>query len=242
MDEQKIKYILLGNAKEKTELGEFPVKPNTSIKSDSIKIFQTYCNEDIDQKYERRNRVNQNNLKLYFTISVNNVFQLAAVDSDYSERLVFQLFEEITKENLHLLISREGKLNNLGKNKLQELVQTYQNEKDVDKVKDINKDLEDIKLSMKKNMQNVVGNVESVNILDEKSRKIKDGSSAFYKDSNKLKKLACCQNWKWTILIILVVLGIILVVVLSATLGAKSTQAVVDSANNNNNSSGNARF
>lgn len=238
MDEQKIKYIFLGNAKEKTDLGEYPVKPNTTTKSDSLKIFQTYCNDDINQKHDQRNRVNQNNLRIYFTISSNDVFQLAVVESDYSEKLIFQLFEEITKENLHLLISREGKLNNLGKNKLQELVQTYQNETGVNQIKDINKDLDDIKVTMKKNMQNVVGNLESVNILDEKSRKIKDGSSAFYKDSNKLKKLACCQNWKWTILIILVVLGILLVVVLSATLGAKSTKAVIDS--NNQNGTGNA--
>ena len=216
---KNIKYIFVGNSQKCNEIGSYPNKASDVWVKDTTQIFDKYSKSTIGSKYEQRNRVVGQDGNYYFTITPNDVFYLVLASSDYPERHVFELIEEIQKENVPLLVDGEGKLNKVGKQSLKTLVENYENPSS--KIQNINKDMDDLKIEMKDNVRKVMSNVEDATALDQKAIKIKENANIYKKDAADLKRLTCWQNCKWTIILTILVVGILLVIVLPIALSGK---------------------
>ncbi len=238
-DTNPIKYILIAKAEELKEIGEISIQASPEWIRDSKKIFENYCNNKIETKLEERNKVKikDTNNSYFFTILENYIFCIAIAESTYSDTLIFKLFEDICKENIHLLRDSNGKLNSIGKSKMKDLVQTYQTGRGNSKLNDINKDLNEIKLEMKENVKNIVGNIDDAAELKNRSDKIADGAKQFQKDAAEVKKQACWQNLKWWIIIGVIVAIVIIIIVVAVV--PKSSSSNNNSTSNNTSNANN---
>lgn len=228
---KNLKFIFLGNSQSLKEIGDYPVNAQENWVKESKSIFEKYC-KSASMKYEQRNRVIGSEGNFYFTITPTNVFYLVLAKSDYPERQVFELIEEIQKENVPLLVDEKGELNKIGKQSLKNLVEAYQNPSS-NKIAMVQSDLNDVKIEMRDNVKKVIGNLEDVQALDQRAARIKDGAKAFADDSNKLKRLTCWQNCKWTIILIVLVIGILLVIIVPIAMSSKGDSSSNNSSNTN---------
>lgn len=213
---QKVKYVMIGKATEIKELGEFPSQPVSEWAKDCKKIFVNYCASNVESKLEQRNKVKvkESSLLHYFYINEQKIFFVALVDSSYSENLVFRMFDDIQKENIPLLRDEKGKLNTIGLSKLKDIINSYQTAQEKSTINEINKDINDLKQNMRKNVTSIVNNIEDADALKVQSDQIKEGTHEFYTKANDLRKEACWQNYKLWIIGTLVVLGIIAIIII----------------------------
>lgn len=227
-DSKKIKYIFIGKAQDRKELGELNVQAQQSWAKDCRTIFENYCGSDLESKLEQRNKVKMKDTtnNYYFIISESYYFYIAVVDSSYPETLIFKLFEDIFKENIPLLRDDKGKLNSIGNNKLKELVNNYQSAESKSQIAAINNDLKEIKDDMKKNVSKVIGNIEDADKLKDQSDKIAEASNKFKNDANEIKKQSCIQNYKWWLILALII-AVIIIIILIAVL-PKNSDAKAD--------------
>ena len=116
------------------------------------------------------------------------------------------------KDNIFLLTTDKGELNSSGKQMLKVLIDKYQDLKNVNKIQAINDDVESIKTDMSLNIKNMVTNISNVQDLEEKASRIKLNADSFKKDAVKLERMTCWQNFKWTIILCLLIGGIVLFV------------------------------
>ena len=141
----------------------------------------------------------------------------AFVDSSYPERLVFQIFEEIRTEGILSMINDSTKeLNPNGRQKLKDIIEKYQEREKVDKIGEIQNEVNEVKVEVKKNIDKMVQNVEDVEKLQEKSNELKDASQEYQNNAQEIRKITWWQNFKlWIIIIaiVLVILGIILIII-----------------------------
>jgi hypothetical protein len=215
---KNIKYVFLGNSQNLKEIGDYPMRASEAWVKEAKTIFTTYCKSPMNTKYEERNKVVGTEGNYYFTITPSNTFYLILTETDYPQRQAFQLIEDMSKENIHLLVDEKGELSKIGKQSLKNLVDSYQSGET--KISGVQRDIEDIKIEMNENVKKVISNLEDAEGLKQKSDKIKDNSKEFAKKSAELKRATCWQNCKWTIILSLLLLGIILIIVLSVTLSS----------------------
>jgi len=218
---KNIKYVFLGNSQNLKEIGDYPMKASDAWAKEAKTIFSTYCKSPMNTKYEERNKVVGTEGNYYFTITPSNTFYLILTETDYPQRQAFQLIEDMSKENIHLLVDEKGELSKIGKQSLKNLVDSYQSGES--KISGVQRDIEDIKIEMNENVKKVVSNLEDAEGLKIRSDKIKDNSKEFAKQSSALKRATCWQNCKWTIILSLLLLGVILIIVLSVTLSSNGS-------------------
>lgn len=209
-----VKLVLLANIQNDKIIGEYNSKSDSSFSSKAEKIFKEY-------KEKTNTSNNNNNIKLpseegvfYCKISHKNIFYLALVNEKFPERQVFDLIDELIKDNIHLLIDSKGVLNHPGRKALKDLVMEYDQNLDQDKLSTLNGDIQEIKIEMKNNVKKALANTDDLNTLDVKAVRIKDNADIFKKDAINLKRKTYFQNLKWKIVFVLliIVLGSIFVV------------------------------
>ena len=144
---------------------------------------------------------------------------IVLANNQYPERYVFELISKIVEENIPTMINDETKeLNPNGRQALKDLVNKYQDIKNINKIAEIQEDVNAIKIDMKKNINKMVESVEDVNDLQNKSEQLKLESQDYKKNAVELRKITWWQNFKlWLIIIgvVLVLIGIILAIVLT---------------------------
>lgn len=232
--ESNIKYLFIGKAQELKELGEVSVQSKSEWSIDCKTLFQNICGKKLESNLEQRNKVKakDNSNLYYFYVSENYYFYFAVVDSKYPENQVFKFFEDIYKENIPLLRDDKGALNNIGLNKLKEILSKYQNPDYKNEIQNINKDLDEIKLEMKKNVKNIINNVDDASELKNQSDKIASASNDFAKQSSAVRKQTCLQNFKlWLILAGVILILVVIIVIIAVP---KSSDDSSETNNNNN--------
>ncbi len=123
-----------------------------------------------------------------------------------------------------MLRDDKGRLNSIGNSKLKDIVNSFQTAQNNTKMNEINNDINEIKKDMKENVKKVIGNIEDATELKNRSDKIAEASKQFEKNAADVKKQSCVQNYKWWIIIGLILAVVILIIVL----------AVVPSSSNDN--------
>jgi hypothetical protein len=169
---------------------------------------------------------------------LNGVFYISYTEAEYPERFAFEMFEKLQQEGLNVLVDEKGELNFIARDKLKEMFFRYQDSNNINPIALANLEIEGVKITMKNNIHSMINNVDELNQLGDKANRIKEGSVVYQKDAKELESVTWWRNFKWTIIIILLVIGIALVIILPIVFRSSGS-----SSNNSSNSSTNtSRF
>ena len=109
-----------------------------------------------------------------------------------------------------------NELNPNGRQNLKNLIEKYQDPKNVSQIAELQSNVDSIKDDMKKNLNKMVENVDDVKELEDKSAALRGSTEEYRKNSVVIRKLTWWQNFKlWVILamIVLILIGVIIFVV-----------------------------
>jgi len=218
-DKTPIKYLLIGDSSTNKIITEYTsgnTQPKT--KKEINQIFNKLCRSQ-NKKIDERNKITSKNENYYFTFCKPDLIYILLANNQYPERYVFELIHKVNEENIPSMVNDETReLNPSGRQQLKGLIENYQNPSNINKIAEIQNDVNSLKVDMKKNINKMVESVESVENLQNKSEQLKLESEDYKKNSVELRKITWWQNFKlWIIIIgvILIIVGIVLVIVLT---------------------------
>ena len=209
-----IKYFLIGDLDTGNPITEYSTNDlDSKEKKTANQIFQKLFKSE-NRNYEERNIIPSKENKYYFILYQPNFAFISYVEESYPERLVFSMFDEIKNEDILSMINDGTKqLNKNGKQKLKQIIEKYQEKDKLDKIGNIQNDVNDVKIEVKKNIDKMVKNVEDVEKLNQKANELKEATKEYENSAKEVRKLTCWLNFKmWIILIliILIIVGVIL--------------------------------
>ena len=219
-DKMPIKYVLIGESTSIKIITEFTSgTPDTKTKKEINKIFNKVAKMQ-NKKFDERNKLAAKDENYYFTHIKPDLVFIILVNSSYPERYVFELISKIVEENIPTMVNDETReLNPEGRQALKDLVNKYQDIKNINKIAEIQEDVNALKVDMKKNINAMVKSVEDVEDLQNKSEQLKLEAQDYKKNSIELRKLAWWQNFKlW---IIIGVIAAIIALVFGLVFGLK---------------------
>ena len=218
-DKTPIKYVLIGDPGTNKIITEFSASGvNSNVKKEINRIFSKLTKIP-NRNYDERNKITAKEENYYFIYKKPNFLFVVLAISEYPERYVFELIEKIVEDNIPTMINDETKeLNPTGRQALKDLVNKYQDIKNINKIAEIQEDVNALKVDMKKNITKMVESVENVNELQNKSEQLKLETQDYKDNSVTLRKLTWWQNAKLWIIIIGVVLILVLIIVLATCL------------------------
>ena len=212
MDNEPIKFLLIGDISTGKKITEFSTKINK--KKDEIdKIFTKICKTAAD-KFDERNKITSKSQNYYFITVQPGITFLVLVNDSYPERLVFELIDKINEEKIPTMINEETKeLNAQGRQALKNLVDKYQD----NIINTIQNDVNDIKLDMKDNIQKMVDSVEDTAKLEQSAENLREESKTYKNTASEIRTLTLWQNIKiWIILFgVLALLIFIIILIVS---------------------------
>jgi hypothetical protein len=216
-DKMPIKYVLIGDSTTLKIITEFSTgNPTQKTKKEINRIFNKLAKLP-NKKYDERNKITAKDENYYFMNVKPDLLFIVLANSQYPERYVFELISKIVEENIPTMVNDETReLNPSGRQALKELVNKYQDIKNINKIAAIQEDVDAIKVDMKKNINAMVKSVEDVDDLQNKSEQLKLEAQDYKKNSVELRKITWWQNFKlWLIIggIVLLLVAIILIIV-----------------------------
>lgn len=217
MSKTYIKYFLIGDLTTGKAITEYSTNAlDANDKKTCNQIFKKLSKEQ-NHKYEERNIISAKKNKFFFMSYQPGILFLGEIDEEYPDRFVFQMFDEIKKEEILSMINDSTKeLNPNGRQKLKDIIEKFQDKDKIDRIGSIQKDVDDVKLEVKKNINKMVESVEDVQKLEEKSMFLKEASIEYDNNAVTIRKITWWQNFKlWLILIgiVLVIVVIIIIIV-----------------------------
>ena len=206
-----IRYMLIGEAENNRIITEYSnLSCLTKSKKTGPQIYQKLVKSP-SKKYEERNKIDDKDQQqiFYFLITQPNLLFIILVEEKYQERFVFQLIDKIKEEKVLEMINEETKeLNSQGRQAIKSIVDSFQDPSKINKIAEIQKDLDEIKVQMNDNIKKQVSSMEDVQNLEEKSNKLKNETAQYANNAKELKKPTCWQNCKLTIIIICILIGV----------------------------------
>ena len=214
-DKSPIKYILIGDSSTSKIITEFSTgNPSQKTKKEINKIFTKLAKVE-NKKYDERNKITSKDENYYFINIKPDLLFVVLANNQYPERYVFELISKIVEENIPTMINDETQeLNPTGRQALKDLVDKYQDIKNISKIAEIQKDVDELKVDMKKNITKMVESVDDVKDLQNKSEQLKLESQDYKDNSVTLRKITWWQNFKLWIILIGVILVIVLIIIL----------------------------
>ena len=217
-DKTPIKYLLIGDSSTNKIITEFSsgnAQPKT--KKEINQIFNKLCKTP-NKKLDERNKITSKNENYYFTFCHPDLIYLVLVNNEYPERYVFELIQKINDEKIPTMVNDETReLNPSGRQALKQLIDVYQDPKNISKIADLQSDVNSIKVDMRKNINKMVESVDDVNQLQEKSAALKFESTEYKQNSVEVRRLTWWQNFKMWIILGGVVLLLIIILICIVT-------------------------
>ena len=217
-DKTPIKYLLIGDSSTNKIITEFSsgnAQPKT--KKEINQIFNKLCKTP-NKKLDERNKITSKNENYYFTFCHPDLIYLILVNNEYPERYVFELIQKINDEKIPTMVNDETReLNPSGRQALKQLIDVYQDPKNISKIADLQSDVNSIKVDMRKNINKMVESVDDVNQLQEKSAALKFESTEYKQNSVEVRRLTWWQNFKMWIILGGVVLLLIIILICIVT-------------------------
>ncbi len=235
-NQQPIKYILIGNSKTLLEIGEYPNKQESPTSKSAKNIFQGYCQNESRIIYDQRHEIKNVDDIFYFTVSTDRIFYLVSTEKTYSSRYIWELIAEMIRDNIHLLVDEKGELHKMGKQQLKTLVDSYQKHNTVGKLQ---AEVQEVKIELNQNYKKLISNIDNVEELQKKANNIKDISKEYNKGAANLRKVTCCQNFKWTLILIVLLIGIVFLIVVPIVVSSNKSNNNQNNSDQTNNNNGN---
>ena len=209
-----ILYVLIANAHSKAVLAEY------GITKGNFRTVTALLLRKLETEAGKTQIVYDNYVFNY--ICFEGVYYMALTD-DNKSRLPFALLDDIlseftTKYNQEQIVSAiaygfDSDFSNTIKSRLE-----FYNSPDADSFMSVNNKLHEVKEIMSKNIEQVLGRGEKLELLVEKAEKLVEGSEMFLKRTKQLKSALMWRNLRWYLLI-LVAVGIGLWLLTSAICG-----------------------
>jgi hypothetical protein len=220
--DKNIKFVYLGNIRSKSKIGEYPYGYDATVYEGIAKIF------DLSSSLSKNNEVvkfgNSKDQDTYILINpTNNTLFYAITSTSYKKEFVVDLFQEMEKLSIHLLVDTKGHLNSSGTKSLKTLVDAYQNKKNV--IEDLNSDIDKVKIELRESINKQLASNESAEELNDKASKLKDNANMFKGNANALEKKTCMQNFKWTMIIVTIVIALLLVIIVPIIVSSGSSSS-----------------
>ena len=208
-----IKYFLIGDIDTSKIITEYSTNLISSKeKKNAIQIFKRICKSN-ERRYEENNIITAKDNKYYFSLFQPSTVFISYALNSYPQTLIFELFEEIKKSNILTLINEETKeLNPNGRQDLKQMIEKYQENEKLKRFEEIKKDIDDVKIEIKKSVNNMLDNVESVENLEERINELNEETKEYMSNSEYDKKIECWQSAKFRIIALSVVILVIVVV------------------------------
>ena len=213
-DKTPIKYLLIGDtstSKIITEFSSGSSQPKT--KKEINQIFNKLCRTQ-NKRIDERNKITSKSENYYFTFCNPDLLFLLLANNKYPERLVFELIKKINEDKIPTMVNDETReLNPSGRQALKQLIDVYQDPKNVNKISQIQSDVNSIKDDMKKNINKMVESVDNVKDLEQSAANLQLETKEYKDNSIEVRKLTWWQNFKmWIILGCVVIFLIILII------------------------------
>lgn len=237
---KNIKFIYIGNTETKRKIGDYPSDFDASVYDIISKMYEKI--NILSNNKEVVKFGSANNQDTYVLINAaNKVLYLMITSQAYKKEFVVELFSELEINSVHLLTDSVGILNDSGKRTLRDIVKNYENKKNV--MQDLNSDINEVKIELQENIRKQLANNENSEKLSDSASKLKDQANVFKNDSNKLKRITCWQNCKWTIILVTVILVLILIIVVPIVVsGSKVIPSGGDAGSSNTKTNTTMRF
>ena len=217
-DSTPIKYLLIGDSSTNKIITEFTAgNAQSKTKKEINQIFNKLC-KSTNKKLDERNKITSKDENYYFTFTRPDLIFIILAQNDYPERYIFELIQKINEENIPTMVNDETReLNPSGRQALKQLIDVYQDPKNINRLSDIQSDVDSIKVDMKQNINKMVESVEDVNDLQNKSEALKMETSDYQKNAVEIKRITWWQNFKLWLILGGVVLLLILLIILIAS-------------------------
>lgn len=214
-----IKYLLIGAIDSVQILTEFTTSTSTKQnQNESKQIFEKIC-KNPDKKFDERNKITSKGSNYFFILIAPNLFFLILSEADYPERLIFQMIDAINQDHIPLMVNNDkNELNPQGRQALKQIVDKYQDPKNMSKISEINSEVEALKVDMKKNIKDIISTAEDVQELEGKSNALKATASDYKQNAKELQRVTWLKNVKLWIIIGVIVVFLILIIVLPIVL------------------------
>jgi len=208
-----IKYFLIGDIDTSKIITEYSTNLISSKeKKNAIQIFKRICKSN-ERRYEENNIITAKDNKYYFSLFQPSTVFISYALNSYPQTLIFELFEEIKKSNILTLINEETKeLNPNGRQDLKQMIEKYQENEKLKRFEEIKKDIDDVKIEIKKSVNNMLDNVESVENLEERINELNEETKEYMNNVEYDKKITWWQNAKFRIIALSIVIFIIVAV------------------------------
>jgi hypothetical protein len=217
-DKTPIKYLLIGDtscSKIITEFSSGNTQPKT--KKEINQIFNKLCKTQ-NKRIDERNKITSKNENYYFTFCHPTLLFLVLANNKYPERLIFELISKINEEKIPDMVNDETReLNPSGRQALKQLIDVYQDPKNVSKISQIESDVNSIKTDMRKNINKMVESVDDVNKLGESAAHLQLETKEYKQNSIEVRKLTWWQNFKMWIILGCVVIFLIIILICIVT-------------------------
>ena len=229
-----ILYFSIIDKEKDSILGSYiPLEINNSSLKDSIesKIRELMTKIKIENGLEK-NIINfqtlpDKKIDIFYILTNKNILYIAFVEvlfiyiDNFKDEAIFELVEEIDSQGgIKKHLDKNGKLSKVGEQNLKFSIEKYQNtffsKNDVgnsslieepknNKIQVINEQIKSVQNDMKNNVKNMMGNINDINEIENKSVVIKDSSFKFRSDSLALEKKMKRKAWKNRIILIAIV-------------------------------------
>ena len=207
-----IKYFLIGDIDTNKAMTEYSTNAiNNKEKKNANQIFQRICKSN-ERRYEERNIITAKENKYYFSLFQPNIVFIIYADGTYPERLVFSMFDEVRKEKVLSMINEETKeLNPNGRQCLKQIIEKYQNKEKFDKIESIQKDINDVKIDIKDNLEKLVESVPDVEKLEETANDLQISSDDYQNTAEEVKKVSLFKSCRFRIAVFLILLILLII-------------------------------
>ena len=188
MDNTPIKHLIIGDYSTKKIIMEFSSsndQPKT--KKEIIQIFNKLC-KTINRNFRERNKITSKNENYFFIILDPDYIYILLAKNGYPERYIFELFDKINSDIINKMVNDETReLNSNGKQEIEQLIDVYQDPKELHKLEQIY--IDDNACTYRININKNVENVNDVNELSNKSEEPKLESKECIPSSDEISKI-----------------------------------------------------
>ena len=105
------------------------------------------------------------------------------------------------------MLNEETKdLDSKGRQELKQIIEKYQENEKMKRFEEIKKDINDVKISVKNNINKMIDSVESVENLEEKINELNDDTKEYLEYAQYDKKIAWYQSAKFRIIFLTIII------------------------------------
>ena len=209
-----IKYFLIGDIDTSKIITEYTTNlVSLKEKKNATQIFKRLC-KSTERRYEENNIISGKDNKYFFTLFQPSIVFITYALNTYPQTLIFELFEDIKKNNILSMVNEETKeLDPYGRQNLKQMIEKYQENERIKRFEEIKKDIDEVKIEVKKNINKMMESIENTDNLGEISKELSEESKEYMENAEYEKKITWWQSAKFRI-ITLTIIVIVAVVIL----------------------------